>query len=120
MVANWASSAAVNLVQHQVPVNTISTLALPTPLNDANNNSLRSKFDEKYAHVNVLVERLVKYVTSNSEKKNNADELVKIFFMVIFAFSFRSKLSFGIHNLLPRLIFHLSGFVENLSPFHAD
>ena len=49
MVANWASSAAATLEQHQVPTNTTSTSSLPSPLNDANINSSRSKLDEEFA-----------------------------------------------------------------------
>ena len=48
MVANWASSAAVNLEQRKVSEKTTSTSLLPLPLNDVNINSSRSNVDEKY------------------------------------------------------------------------
>ena len=48
MAANWASSAAVNLEQREVPANTTSTSLLPLSLNHACINSSRSILDEKY------------------------------------------------------------------------
>ena len=45
MVANWASSAAANLEQHQIPKNITSA---SSPLNDTNINFSRSKLDEQH------------------------------------------------------------------------
>ena len=63
MVANWVSSAAVNLEQRQVPANTTFSLLLFMPLNDANINCSCSKLDEKYVTPKIQI--------------NDANELVE-------------------------------------------
>ena len=79
MVANWASSAAANLEQHQVPTNTTSTSSLPSPLNDANINSSRSKLDEKHeASENMQTGQHIeslKQATSEDSRSNKVGEV---------------------------------------------
>ena len=65
---------------------TTSTSLLPLPFNDANINSSRSKLNEKYVTYKFWI--------------NDADEFVEIFSIVIFSFSFRSKLFFWIYPTL--------------------
>ena len=78
MVANWASSAAVNLEKRQVPSKTTFSLLLFLLLKDANINCSCSKFDEDYVTPKIQI--------------NDANELVELYSILTFAFSFRSKL----------------------------